>query len=65
MRTLFALLLLSLVTSGCVTKSKVQAEVRAAYMAGQRDAFASIAANQRPSVKIIGPVQNPQVPWQA
>ena len=59
-----ALALLTLMSMcGCVSKSKVQAEVRAAYMAGQRDAFASIAANQRPVVKIIGQVQNSQVPW--
>ncbi len=48
---------------GCVSKTKVQAEVRAAYAAGQRDAYAHMAADQRTSVKVFGPVQNPEVSW--
>jgi hypothetical protein len=63
MKILFALLILPLATAGCVSKSAAQAEVRAAYAAGQRDAYASIAATQRADIKVVGPVQNPQVPW--
>ena len=63
MKALAILLFLSLTVSGCVSKSKAQAEVRAAYTAGQRDAYAHIAAAQRTSVKVFGPVQNPEVPW--
>ena len=63
MKTLVALLLLSLAASGCVSRTKVQAEVRAAYLAGQRDAYAHMAADQRTSIKVFGPVQNPEVPW--
>ena len=48
---------------GCVTRSKAQAAARAAYAAGQRDAYASIAAAQRMNIKVFGPVQNPEVPW--
>jgi hypothetical protein len=63
MKTLIALLVLSLATSGCVTKSKARADVRAAYAAGQRDAFATIANTQRTGIKVFGPVQYPEVPW--
>ena len=48
---------------GCVTKSKARADARAAYVAGQRDAFATIATTQRTDITIHGPVQNPSVPW--
>ncbi len=58
-----AAILNAMLLCGCVTKSTVQAEVRAAYMAGQRDAYASIAATQNSNIKIVGPVQNPEVPW--
>jgi hypothetical protein len=56
-------LLAALSLCGCVSKTKVQAEVRAAYAAGQRDAYAHIAATQRMNIKVFGPVQNPEVPW--
>jgi hypothetical protein len=49
--------------SGCVSKTSAQAEARAAYAAGQRDAFAAIAASQRTGIRVIGPVQNSEVPW--
>jgi hypothetical protein len=63
MKAFFVLLLLALATGGCVSKSTAQAQARAAYAAGQRDAYAHIAATQRTSVKVFGPVQNPEVPW--
>jgi hypothetical protein len=60
----WTLALLTLMTfCGCFSKTKAQAEARAAYAAGQRDAFASIAAAQRTSIKVFGPVQHPEVPW--
>jgi len=50
---------------GCVTKSKAQAQtqaqVQAAYLAGQNAALRQQA--QTPGVTVIGPVQNPDVPW--
>ena len=48
---------------GCVTKSQANAQVQAAYLAGQRDALAKMAADQHPSVYIVGSVQNSEVPW--
>lgn len=63
MKTLIALLLLTLAVSGCVTKSKARADARAAYIAGQKDALATIAAAQRTGIKVFGPVQNSEVPW--
>lgn len=49
--------------SGCVTKSQARADARAAYNAGQRDAFATLAATQRTGIKVFGAVQHPEVPW--
>ena len=63
MNAFIVLLFLSLAVSGCVTKSQATAEARAAYAAGQRDAFAAIAASQRTGIRVIGPVQNSEVPW--
>jgi hypothetical protein len=54
-------LLLALVAAGCVTRSQANAQARAAYLAGQKAAFASIAQGQ--GVVIVGPVQYPNVPW--
>lgn len=63
MKTLIALLLMLLAVTGCVTKTKATADAHTAYVAGQRDAFASIAASQRTSITINGPVQNHEVSW--
>jgi|BarGraIncu01121A_1022015.scaffolds.fasta_scaffold37166_2 hypothetical protein len=54
-------LLLALVAAGCVTRSQANAQARAAYLAGQKAAFASMAQGQ--GVVIVGPVQYPNVPW--
>jgi hypothetical protein len=48
---------------GCVTRSQARAQVQAAYLAGQNDALAKMAADQRTSVFIVGPVQKSEVPW--
>ena len=50
---------------GCITKSQARADAQVAYLAGQKDAYAAIAANQRENVRVIGPVQKPDVPWVA
>ena len=49
--------------SGCTTHSQAEVQAQAAYIAGQRDAFDRMAAMQRTSVVVIGPVQNPEVTW--
>jgi len=47
---------------GCVTEAQAGARERAAYLAGQKAALASIAG-QGQGVSIIGPVKYPNVPW--
>jgi hypothetical protein len=49
---------------GCVTRSQADAQAQAAYLAGQKAAFASMA-EQGQGVVIVGPVQHPNVPWVA
>jgi hypothetical protein len=56
-------LFLALVAAGCVTRSQANAQARMAYLAGQNDALAKMAAGQRTSVFIVGPVQMSEVPW--
>lgn len=63
MKTLIALLVLSVAATGCVTRSQARADAQAAYFKGQKDALASIAASHRTGIKVFGPVQYPDVPW--
>jgi hypothetical protein len=58
------LLLSAVLFCGCVTKSKAQAQAQAAYLAGQNAALQQ-QQTQTPGVMLIGPVQNPDVPWVA
>jgi hypothetical protein len=51
--------------SSCTTKSAAQAKAREAFLEGQNAALRQQQALQTPSVTIVGPVQNPQVPWVA
>jgi hypothetical protein len=55
-------LLLALVVTSCVTRSQADAQARAAYLAGQKAALASIAVHGQ-GVTIIGPVEHSNVPW--
>ena len=63
--------------AGCVSRKRAQAEARAAYMAGQRDALAGMQRQPQngdftvtpvtpqvaANITIVGPVQNPVVQW--
>ena len=51
--------------AGCVTKSKADAQARAAYLAGQQAAFMQLREQPRPelSVTFVGPVNHPNVKW--
>ena len=51
--------------AGCTTKSGAQARAQQAYLAGQNAALRQQQAAQFSGVTIVGPVQNPQVPWVA
>ena len=48
---------------GCVSKSKANAQARAAFLAGQQQAAARMQQAQGPSVTINGEVRNHVVPW--
>jgi hypothetical protein len=56
-------LLIAMSFCGCITKAQARAQAQAAYLAGQRDALAKMAADQHASVYIVGPVQKTEVPW--
>jgi hypothetical protein len=63
--SLALVLALAFLISGCVSKSKADAQARMAYLAGQRDAMMEVQRQGRhgPFVTFIGPVNNPVVPW--
>jgi hypothetical protein len=63
MKSFIVVLFFAIVSGGCISNSRDRTDEQAAYIAGQREAFASISAAQRTSVVVIGPVQNPNVPW--
>jgi hypothetical protein len=60
----FASLILGVVLSGCVSKSKAEAQARAAFLAGQQQAAQQMQA-RGPNVTVIGDVKNNLVPWTA
>jgi hypothetical protein len=64
MRICFCVLLLSLLAAGCVSKSRADADARAAYVAGQRAAYQSMQGAMT-DITVLGPVQKHQVPWVA
>jgi ABC-type hemin transport system ATPase subunit len=51
--------------SSCTTRSKAGAETQAAFLAGQNAALRQQEAQPFPGVTVLGPVQNPRVPWVA
>lgn len=51
--------------SSCTTKSVARANAHEAFLEGQNAALRQQQAAQTPGVMIVGPVQNPQVPWVA
>ena len=51
--------------SGCTTKQGARPRRSTAYLAGQNAALRQQQAAQFSGVTIVGPVQNPQVPWVA
>jgi hypothetical protein len=56
------ILFFALVTfTGCVTKSTAEAQARAAYLAGQKDAYKTLGAQLK--VVVLGDVQRHVVPW--
>ena len=54
-------LLITPLFCGCVTEAQAGARERAAYLAGQKAALASVGVGQ--GVTIIGAVEHPNVPW--
>jgi len=51
--------------AGCTTRSMSQAKAQQAFLEGQNAALRQQQAAQFSGVTIVGPVQNPQVPWVA
>jgi hypothetical protein len=61
---LLALLAVLLATAGCVTKSKAQADARAAYLAGQQEAMRHMQVTAPAQmITVMGPVRQSTIPW--
>jgi len=56
-------LLIALLFCSCVTRSEANARVTAAYIAGQKAAYAATGADPAASIAIAGPVRHARVPW--
>lgn len=56
---------LAALLAGCTTKSEARAKAQQAFLAGQNAALRQQQAAQFSGVTVVGPVQNPQVPWVA
>jgi hypothetical protein len=63
MKIVLVLLVVLLPLCGCTTKSSAKAQSRAAFAQGQQQAFAQIHEEQRTSIRVIGPVRNPEIAW--
>jgi hypothetical protein len=63
----FCALVVATIGVGCVSKSKAEAQARAAYVAGQQDAIARMQRNNPQgagaTVTFQGAVRQPVVPW--
>jgi hypothetical protein len=60
---LSVLLLFALAAGGCTSQSKAQARAQAAYAAGQQQAMLLRSDAQRTSIRVMGNVRNPEIPW--
>jgi hypothetical protein len=65
-----ALACVTVLAAGCTTESKAKLREKNAFLAGQNSILqqqqaqaAAQKAAESPGVTIVGPVQNPQVPW--
>jgi len=65
MKYLFAMVVFTLAVAGCTTQSKSRAAAQNAYLAGQNNQLRQQAAALANGITIVGPVQNPRVPWVA
>lgn len=59
----FGILVLPLLAGGCTSRAKARAEAQAAYVAGQQQAMMQMREARRTSIRVLGPVQNPEIPW--
>lgn len=56
-------LLMTLVASGCTSRSKATAQAKAAFAAGQQRALAQMSEAQRTNIRVLGNVRHPEIPW--
>jgi hypothetical protein len=56
---------LTTLSSGCMTKLRSQMQAQQAFLAAQNAVLQQQLASRFPGVTVVGPVQNPQVPWVA
>ncbi len=63
MKFFIVILFVALAAGGCTSRSKARAQSQSAFLEGQNALLRQ--QQQQSGVTIIGPVQNPQVPWVA
>ncbi len=64
MGILVTLLAVPLLSNGCVSKAKADAQARAAFFAGQQQAAQQLQVQATgPSITVVGEVRNKLLPW--
>ena len=56
-------LFFALALAGCASRSKARKQAQAAFAAGQQQAMAQMAEAQRTSIRVVGNVRRPEIPW--
>ncbi|MBE0544021.1 MAG: hypothetical protein IH623_21975 [Verrucomicrobia bacterium] len=57
------LLLVTLAAGGCASRAKSEAKARAAFAAGQQQGMTQVLETRRTSIRVIGSVRYPEIPW--
>lgn len=57
------LLLVTLAAGGCASRAKSEAKARAAFAAGQQQGMMQVLETRRTSIRVIGSVRYPEIPW--
>lgn len=58
-----SLLLLMLAAGGCASRARSEARMQAAFAAGQQHAMTQLLEDRRTSIRVIGTVRHPEIPW--
>lgn len=65
MKHVWIIVLVALAAASCTTRSRSRVAAQNAFLAGQNEELRQQLASQYSGITVIGPVQQPKVPWVA